>query len=137
MEYNQNYDNYTQQPTPPKKANGLAIASLVCGILSLIMCCLGIGLPLGALAILFAILTRHKGQSMNTMSISGIITGALGLFMGLAFTLYSLYLFTDPYFQRGMYDSFESVYGEEIANSLCEIYGFDLDEIKELDIDDF
>lgn len=128
MDYNQNYDNYTQQPTPPKKANGLAIASLVCGILSLIMCCLGIGLPLGALAILFAILTRRKGQSMNTMSLSGIITGALGLFMGLVFTLYSLYLFTDPYFQRGMYDSLESVYGEEMADSLCEIYGFDLDD---------
>lgn len=136
MDYNQQYqnnNNYYQQPAPTQKRNNMAIASMVCGIVALVMCCMGLSLPLGALAILFAILSRRKGQTMNSMSIAGIVTGIIGLLLGIVIMLYSLFLMQDPYFQRGMYDSFEEVYGEDFADMMGEMYGFDLDEIKDLE----
>lgn len=128
MDYNQS--NLYQQPAPPRKANGFAIASMVCGIVSLVCCCAGLGLPLGALALLFAILTRRKGQQMNPMAITGIVTGIIGLLTGLYFSLEVLVVYTDPEFQQEMYDSFEDIYGEEYADMFAEIYGWDLDELK-------
>lgn len=135
MDYNQN--NFYQQPTAPKKLNGFSIASMVCGIISLVCCCAGLGLPLGALAILFAILAYRKGKSMDSMSISGIATGIFGMIMGLVFIIYVLFsyisVWEDPYFQREMYESFEEIYGEDYADMMGELYGFDMDEIKEFD----
>ncbi len=133
MDYNeQSYHNndYYTQPAPPKKSSGLAIASMTCGIVSLIACCVGLSLPLGALAILFAILSRRKGQPVPAMSVAGIVTGAIGLLMGILLYIFSLFIWQDPQFQKEVYSSFEEVYGEEMADTMSEIYGFDLDEIK-------
>lgn len=137
MDFNQyNQNNYYQQPIPPKKNTGFAIASMICGIVSLVLCCMGLGLPLGALAILFGILTRRKGQRMESMATAGIITGSIGLFMGLIVYIFTLLIFEDPSFQKGMYDSFEEAYGEDYADMMGELYGFDLDEIKDSELED-
>lgn len=55
---------------------GLAIASLVLGILAVTLSFLGLGIILGILAIIFGILAIrwHKGKS-----IAGIITGSIGI----------------------------------------------------------
>lgn len=131
MDYNQfDYNQITPQAPQPKKFTGFAIASLCCGIASLLCCCMGLGLPLGALAIIFAVLNRRKGQSMDAMSITGIITGAIGLAIGLVIYVASLFVYEDPDFQQGMYDTFEEAYGEDYADILAELYGWDLDELK-------
>ena len=130
MDVNQYNPNQTPQPQQPRKFSGFAIASICCGIASLLCCCAGLGLPLGALAILFAVLNRRKGQSMDALSISGIVTGAIGLIIGLCTYFASLLLYEDPDFQQGMYDTFEESYGEEYADILAELYGWDLDELK-------
>ncbi len=140
MDYNQDNNYYNipnptepQTVTPPRKTSGFAIASMVCGIVSLLMCCMGLGLPLGALAIIFAILSRRKGQTMESMSVAGIVTGIIGGILGLIIVLYSLSLMANPYFQLGIHDSFEEHFGEEKADELFELYGFDLDTIKNLE----
>lgn len=82
--YNQNY--YGPNGTAPqyyKPVSGFAVASLVMGILSLLLaCCSGIGgIAAGALGIIFAILSR-KGQPMESQAKIGMGTSIAGLALG-------------------------------------------------------
>ena len=83
---------YYQKPYPPvdfndplvNKANGLAIASMILGILSIPMvCCYWIGGVLGILAIVFAIVSKpksgFKANKMDGMAIAGLVLGILSL----------------------------------------------------------
>lgn len=57
-----------------KPAKGLATASLILGILSIVICCLGE--PLGVAALVMGIIAKKKGNSTGTV---GIITGIIGV----------------------------------------------------------
>ena len=62
----------------PKK-NGMAIASMVMGILSLVSCCCcGIGVIFGALGIIFALLSRGE-EPMDSAAKAGLIMSAAGI----------------------------------------------------------
>ncbi len=112
------------------KTNPFSIASMICGILSILVCCCGfLSLPFGALGILFALLARRKGQSISGMSIAGIVTSAIGMVCGVAFLVLSfsgtLTLMNDPAYHDEMYDTMEEIYGEEMADYIFEFYGWD------------
>ena len=82
--YNQNYygsNGNSQQYYKP--VSGFAVASLVMGILSLLLaCCSGVGgIMAGALGIIFAILSR-KGQPMESQAKIGMGTSIAGLVFG-------------------------------------------------------
>lgn len=77
-------------PVQQKTTNGMAIASLVMGILAFISpmcCCLGLvivsqifGIIFGILGIVFGILSKKKnGGKVPGMGVAGIILGAFGL----------------------------------------------------------
>ena len=62
-----------------EEKNGMAITSLVMGILSLVTCCCGwIALVLGILGIIFAILSRG-GDSMCSQAKAGLILSIIGV----------------------------------------------------------
>ena len=65
--------------------NPMAMASMVCGILSFFgICCCGLGgFLLGSLAILFGLLSR-MGQKMETRAAAGIAMGAASMVISLA-----------------------------------------------------
>uniref|UniRef100_UPI003AB98B88 DUF4190 domain-containing protein n=1 Tax=Waltera sp. TaxID=2815806 RepID=UPI003AB98B88 len=70
MDYYQNNEMNQNIPQIDPKYKGLSIASMVCGICSLVLCCTGLlSIPTGALGILFALLTRKRGQRMNNMCV--------------------------------------------------------------------
>jgi hypothetical protein len=66
---------------PAQTAPGTAsIVSLVCGILSLVLCALfGLGLVLGVAAVLLGAVTLRGGGAGRPYAIAGIITGVLGI----------------------------------------------------------
>ena len=75
---------------PESEPNGMATAALVLGIISVItICCCCLGLPLGALAVLFAILSKGSSAAMLGRAKTGfglglaacIITALLGVFV--------------------------------------------------------
>ena len=75
-------------PQIDPKYRGLSIASMVCGICSLVLCCTGLlSIPAGALGILFALLTRKRGQRMNNMCVAGIWLSCVGLALGIFITV--------------------------------------------------
>ncbi len=148
MDFNQNQQNNqanqqdpyyvsSNQPyTPPPRSNrsannGMSIASMVLGIASIVMCCTGIlSLPLGALGLLFAVLTKRKGKAMSGMSIAGMVTSIVGLLLGI-FMLVYLVVFSimseDPTFQNEYLDPlYEEAYGMDYEEFM-EYFGVPLE----------
>jgi hypothetical protein len=85
--YNVQGNNQINNPTPEADRSGLAIASMVLGIVGVVLFCIWyISLPSAILALIFGSISR---QSKNRgMAITGIVLGivCLGLTL-LAFTL--------------------------------------------------
>lgn len=72
------YGYYYNQP-PKAEPNGYAIASLILGIVSLVLCCCScISIVTSILAIVFAVLSR-QGQPMRGNAIGGLICGIVSL----------------------------------------------------------
>lgn len=73
-----------QQPVdsePPVSGGniGFSIASMVCGILSILCCCAWyISIILAGVAIVFGILSLKKNADGRNMAIAGLITGGIG-----------------------------------------------------------
>lgn len=112
---NYTYDNSNKQNTntqgsyssQPNEYGGLPTASRVCGIisfslgiLSVTACCLGyLSIPLGALGILFAMLSRRIGKQMPPACKSGITLSIIGIVVGIVMMVLSIYVtITDPQF---------------------------------------
>ena len=97
--YNQYNNNNTSSYGPaPEKIDAFSVASIVCGMISIILCWTGLFyIPAGALGILFAILSRRKSKPMPSMSLTGIILSCIGIAMGVLVLIFSLYkILTDP-----------------------------------------
>lgn len=138
MDYNQynngqnswNQNDYRQQ-APRKKGSGFAIASVVCGICSVVLSCLGLSLPFGALGILFAILTCRRGKATDSMSIAGITTSCIGLFLSLIMIINVFIQFPrmmeDPALRKELDTVYEGIYGESFADFWENNYGIEIE----------
>lgn len=80
------------------RINPFSVASLGCGILSVLLCCTGLlGIPFGALGILFALLSRRLNKATPPMSATGLLFSGVGLALGFAVTIYTaFYIWNDP-----------------------------------------
>lgn len=95
QQYNPN--PYTTTPAytaEAKQNNGLAIASLVCGIISIVLCCCcGLGVLLGIAGIVLAILSKkNSGGKLSGLAIAGLICGIVGVVFGVGWLIYYLVL---------------------------------------------
>lgn len=135
MDYYQN-DSYKQNQ---RAGQGFVFASLICGILSIPLGILVIGLPLGALGILFALLTYRRGQRMDLVSKMGMITSILGVISGislLAFAFLSMpTMLKDEAYRAQMERMYNILYSEDADmtfddywNSLEDFYGISEEE---------
>lgn len=141
------YQQNMQQPyTPytPPRPNTFATISLVLGIASVALLCTGIfPIPLGALGILFAVLSR-RGKKLEGSATGGCITSALGLGLGLIMTImvYIMMIFgavnsvmsdfenipSDPDARNDYI--WESIYGEDYKE-IFEQHGIDYDKMMD------
>jgi hypothetical protein len=83
-----------QQPPAARPTNGLAIAALVLGILAILSAITVLGAPvaivLGIPAVVLGIMGRRRAGQIGTgggMAVGGIVTGVLGLLIGLFITV--------------------------------------------------
>ncbi len=78
----------------PQQQNGLAIASLVCGILTMVLgfCCGFVGLIPGIAALVTGYLGLRKADEMGGsgkgMAIAGMVLGGIGLVISLIFAIF-------------------------------------------------
>ena len=89
---------YEESPKAPHPSSGMASAALVLGIISIVTaCCFYISIPLGALAILFAILSKEPSRPYLSQAKSGLVLASIGmaatvLLLALAFAVEVTYL---------------------------------------------
>ena len=125
-------DYYQSSPNPYQK-NMFAVASLMLGIFSVTSCCTGfLSLPVGALGILFAILTYRKGKSLPPLSIVGIVFSAIGILTSVFMIVYTFValpaLMENDAFREQMNAVSEQMYGIEFDELMEEAYGYELED---------
>lgn len=135
--WNSNASNssYYNQPTHRPYGQGFLIASMICGALSVTACCTGIvSLPLGALGILFALLTCRRGKKMSGTALTGIVLSAMGIITGISMTIYSFWtlpeMMQDPVFRRQVDSISEQMYGMDFAEFMREYCGYEIEISK-------
>lgn len=73
-------EGFENQPNDPAPSSGMASAALILGIVSIVTsCCFYISIPLGALAILFAILSKDPSRPYLSQARSGLVLAIIGM----------------------------------------------------------
>lgn len=130
-------DGFNQQQNmqyiyPVKKKNNFAMAALIVGICSLFLLITFIlPLPLGALGILFVILSKRKGEKLAGTAIAGLITSVMGMLLGLVLTVsvgVATFQMLQPENRDLLNRQFEKIYGIDFDEYMDRLYGdsFDL-----------
>jgi O-antigen ligase len=107
---NEEYAFQTLMRNGRPKTVAWSVASLIMGIVSVVCCSLGwTGIVLGALAVIFAILSRRMLGFFDGMSIAGLVLGIFGLVFGVAVVIAINSL--PPEFWEEYMKEFEDIYG--------------------------
>lgn len=97
QQWQENYQqpNYYQQSSENPPTNGLAIASLVLGILSIPAgCCYGAGIIFAIIGLILGFVSKKPDTSFNGMAIAGIICSIIGILVGIGFWVIVGFSFT-------------------------------------------
>ena len=90
---------------------GLGIASMVCGILALISCCLWCTcVPLAIVSIVLGILQIQKGAGKG-MAIAGIVCSSIALVLLIALTIWGNYLYNSGLYYEIIREYMQQVEG--------------------------
>ncbi len=89
----------------------LQLASMIAGILSLCFLIFGLGLPAGALGLVFALLSRGDGP-LEGRAKTGFILSLVGLIIGAVMVISSVYLVTSGAYDK-MLNQFYQLTEEE------------------------
>lgn len=130
------YEQPYQQTYKP--TGKFAIVSMILGICSLaLLCTVFCPIILGGLGIIFAVLSKRRGQKMENAAMTGVITSSIGLGLSLLFCVISVVsavhmlkpenrnMLNQMYEETlGItYDEYiEELYGEDILEQLNEFY---------------
>ena len=121
---NASHSSYYNQPTHRPYGQGFAIASLILGLLSVTVGCCGLGIPLGALGILFAIFVHRKGKRLDGTAKTGLTLSIIGFVIGVILTVYVFV--SIPILMR------DEAYREQLNAYFRLSTGMDFDEYLEL-----
>lgn len=142
MEQNTNFNenpqqNYyyqnRQEAPPPASSSPLSTASLVLGICSLVLICCGGSFILGALGIIFAILSRGR-TPMNGTAKAGLALSIIGIVLSI--TVYTFYIVSfvssgefdnvlqgyEYYYHNGEDDYYDDYDGDDYLDDLLRRY---------------
>lgn len=104
---------YQQMQQEPYQAasQGFGIASMIMGIISLVLCCSCINIPLAVTAIIFGILQLAKSGTAKGAAITGIVTSALSIVI-FFISLISMLVSTDfkQDFEKGFENGLQDYY---------------------------
>ena len=101
-----------------QKSRGWSVASLVLSIVSVVCCCLPVlSIVLGALSILFAIISRVNLGYFDGLSIAGLVVGIFGLVMGVS-TVVALNSFNFDEFYEEFMKEYEKALEENMNNGI-------------------
>lgn len=98
-----------------KRSNTMEVVSLVLGISSIVAsCCCGLGIILGAMAVIFALLSRGN-QKLGGNAMAGLITGAIGIVVGIG-TIIAFFVYAIILGESTMYSSYYGVFIQSVQH---------------------
>ena len=107
------------QPPVVTRGNPMEALALFLGFSSLILCsCLYLSIPMGAMAILFALLSRGGSMSLSVKARNAILLGIVGIVITVAFYSVSIYIALQ-----------EAGSLENLLRETCEMYGYDFETL--------
>lgn len=123
-------ENFLMNNRNPNKGDGLAVASLVCGIFGcVIMCSVIFSVFFGALAIFFALIGRGDSMKMTKQCRSGFILGVLAIiFSGIIFALSVRNIIVNYGSVGAAIDAFNMMLNETALN----LYGVTFDQMLQM-----
>ncbi len=109
-----NFNPYEHKPT-----NTMETAAMVLGTGSIVLStCIYVSIPFGALAIIFALLSRGARMSLSARARNALILGIAGLVITFILCIYAFYtIMQDP----GQF--------EDMLRQYCEMAGYDYDTL--------
>lgn len=107
-----NYQNYEE---PEKPGMGFGIASLVLGIISLVLFCTCINIPLAITALIFGIVHLVRCQEGKIFGVAGIITSVLSIVFFFVM-VFALVLNSD--FQDSFQEEFQREFDRQMQQNL-------------------
>jgi hypothetical protein len=108
---NNQYQNHSYQQNAPvqNQSNGMAIGSLVCGIIGLLLsCCWYIGIPLSIAGLVLGILVLKNKKGGKGMAIAGIVLSSITIVIGIFAVIMFFAFSTSPEFSN----LYEEIYSE-------------------------
>lgn len=103
------YEHYVPEP---EEGPGFAIAGMVCGILSILCCCVWyLGLVLSIVGLVLSIIALRQHKPGRGMAIAGIVCSAIGLGIGLIMGITSIIMMLRPDYQNQFMNNFYRQYG--------------------------
>ena len=99
-------------PQAANPNNGMAIASLICGIVGILCCCCcGLGFILGIVGLILAIVSKGKnGGKMSGLAIAGLICSIVSAVFGICGLIFWFTPGTMDAFMEGFYDGYYGYY---------------------------
>lgn len=130
-------DNFNQQDNQPggyyapqykpEAGNPFATAAMIIGLCSLLsLCTIFLPFPLGALGILFAILSRRKGKKLQSAAVTGLVTSIIGMVLGIGIfiaVIASSLVMLKPENRDMLNEQFEEIYGMDFDEYMERLYG--------------
>lgn len=82
---------------PQNRTNGMAVAGMICGIVSLLMLCCCYGIPFNILGIVFSVVglnhaKKQPQQEGKGMAVAGLICGIISVLVAIAFLTFGIAL---------------------------------------------
>jgi len=129
---NASHSSYYNQPTHRPYGQGFLIASGVCGLLSVTTCSAVIlSIPLGALGILFAVLTYRKGKKINSACLIGLVSSCMGLLAAMIMIIYSFVMLPVMLENEAFRNQFNTItqqlYGMDFVELIEQYYGHSIE----------
>ncbi len=117
----QNQQNpFYRNPAPGNASNSLAVAALICSILSIVsVCCLYGAFIFGGLAIIFALLSRGARKKATGAARTALLLGTAGVLISVVITIGSFITVSRQY---GGFDKFLERYTYTLEHN----FGIDL-----------
>ena len=123
------------QPYQPEPKNRFAIVAMVLGLCSLLsLCTFFLPLPLGALGIVFVILSKRQGKKMSGTAITGLFTSLVGIGISLVLIIVAIttaFTMLKPENRGALNQQFEQIYGMDFDEYMERIYGEDFDDMMD------